>query len=98
MFKKLMVVLLIVSLCLAVTGCYTFNHQVGKGAQKGIKVEKKQWFILWGLVPIVEVKSQELAGGADDYSVQTQMSVVDVVISVITGWATIYPQTVTVTK
>ncbi len=98
MVRKVLAVLLIAAMCFAATGCYTFNHQVGKGPQKGISTEKKQWFILWGLVPLTEVDSQAMAGGAEDYTVQTQQSVVDVVIGLITGWATIYPQTVKVTK
>ena len=96
--KKIISVLLIAMICFSMIGCYTFQHQVGSGAKTGIKKEKKQWFILWGLVPITEVDSKAMADGATDYTIQTQQSFVDVVIGIVTGWATIYPQTVTVTK
>ncbi|MBI5060257.1 hypothetical protein HZB60_10820 [candidate division KSB1 bacterium] len=96
--KKLVALLLIVSLSFAFVGCYTFEHQVGKGAQTGMKVEKKQWFILWGLVPLSAVDSQAMAKGAADYTIKTEMSPVDVVVSIVTSWLTVYPQTVTVTK
>lgn len=96
--KKLIAILLIACLSLSAVGCYTFEHQVGKGAQTGMKVEKKQWFILWGLVPINQVDSQAMAKGAADYTIKTEMSPVDVVVSIVTSWLTVYPQTVSVTK
>jgi hypothetical protein len=96
--KKLVALLLIVGLTFAFSGCYTFEHQVGKGAQTGMTIEKKQWFILWGLVPLSAVDSQAMAKGAKDYTVKTEMSPVDVVVSCVTGWLTVMPQTVTVTK
>ena len=96
--KKIAVAVLVIVLCFSLMGCWTFQHQVGSGAATGVKVEKKQWFILWGLVPLNEVDSKAMAGGAENYTVQTQQSFVDVVIGVVTGWVTIYPQTVTVTK
>lgn len=96
--KKLATIMLIAVLSLSMVGCYMFEHQVGKGAQTGMKVEKKQWFILWGLVPINQVDSQAMAKGASDYTVKTEMSPVDVVVSIVTSWITVYPQTVTVTK
>ncbi|MCL4305312.1 hypothetical protein KJZ99_05315 [bacterium] len=96
--KKLVRFAMIAILCAALSGCYTFNHQVGSGASSGVAKKKKQWFILWGLVPLTEVDSQALAGGAQNYDIKTQMGIDDVVISIITSWVTIYPQTVTVTK
>lgn len=96
--RKLVALLLIACLSLSVVGCYTFEHQVGKGAQTGMKLEKKQWFILWGLIPLSPVDSQAMAKGATDYTVKTEMSPVDVVISIVTSMVTVYPQTVTVTK
>ncbi|MCB9357670.1 MAG: hypothetical protein H6506_04795 [Calditrichaeota bacterium] len=96
--KKLVRIVMIAMLCAALSGCYTFNHQVGNGASTGMAKKKKQWFILWGLVPLTEVDSKALAGGASDYDIQTQMAIDDVLISIITSWVTVYPQTVTVTK
>ncbi len=79
-------------------GCFTINHKVGKGAQGSTKVEQRQWYVLWGLVPISEIDSQAMAGGATDYTIQTQFSVVDVIIGIFTGLVTVQPRTVTVTK
>lgn len=96
--KKLVSLLILAAFCLVFVGCYTFDHRVGDGAQNSVKKTQKQWFILWGLVPLTNVDSQALASGATDYDIKTQFEVEDVLISIITGMVTIYPQTVTVTK
>jgi hypothetical protein len=72
-------------------------HTVGKGAQ-GIQVEEnRQWYCIWGLVPINELDSQAIAG-ADDYDIKTEMNIIDILIA-IPGWfVTVNSRTVTVTK
>jgi len=89
---------LAVVLALSMSSCYTLNHTVGKGAQGHDESEHRVWFALWGLIPLGEYDSQKLAGGATNYTIQTQMSPVDFPISLLTGWVTVYPRTVTVTK
>jgi hypothetical protein len=96
--KKVIAAVLLVAFCLVMVGCFTIQHQVGKGAQTGVQVEKKQWFILWGLVPLNNVDTKAMSGGATDYTIKTEFSVVDVVISIFTEYVTIYPRTVTVIK
>ncbi len=96
--KKFAVVVLILVFCFSLLGCYTIQHQVGSGASSGVKMEKKQWFILFGLIPLNEVDTKAMAAGTENYTIQTQQSFVDVVIGVFTGYVTIYPRTVTVTK
>ncbi len=85
-------------LALSSASCYTLNHTVGKGAQGSTEVAKRQWWALWGLVPLGEIDSQDLAGGAKDYGVRTEWTVIDVLLNLLTAWVTIYSQTVTVTK
>jgi hypothetical protein len=96
--KKVLAAILLVVFCFVLVGCFTIQHQVGNGAQTGVSVEKKQWFILWGLVPLNNVKTNQMAGGATDYTIKTEQNVVDVVIGLFTGYVTVYPRTVTVTK
>lgn len=96
--KKIIAASLVVAFCCLLVGCYTFNHQVGNGAQNYEQVKERQWFVLWGLVPINEVDSKAMAGGAADYDVKTEFNVVDVIITVFTSYVTIHCQTVTVTK
>lgn len=96
--KKITAILLIVLFSLSLAGCYTNNHIVGEGAQSNQTVEAKQWYVLWGLVPINEVDSKELAGDSENYTITTQHTFVDVVISIFTGIVTVAPRTVQVTK
>ncbi len=80
------------------TACAVHTHQVGDGAQSGVEMKQKQWYILWGLVPLNEVDSAVLAEGADDYTIRTAKEVDDVLINIFTGYVTIHSRTVTVTK
>lgn len=82
----------------ALSSCYTMTHVVGDGAQSGVTTEKRQWYALWGLVPINEVDSKALAGNAEDYTITTTHSFVDQVIGLFTSVVTIVPATVKVTK
>lgn len=86
-------------LCLAFTlsSCYTHTHIVGKGAQTGVTVSEKQWFALWGLVPMNKVDTNAMADKRD-YTITTQHSFVDMVISAFTGVASIQVKTVSVQK
>ncbi len=97
MLKKLIALLLIVSI-LALTGCYTNTHVVGNGAKGKEVITKQQWFALWGLVPISEVDSKDMADGAKDYEVTTQFTPTDIIIGFFTSWVTIMPMTVQVEK
>jgi hypothetical protein len=74
------------------------NHVVGDGAKSSQVEEAKQWYVLWGLVPINEVDTKKMAGDVTDYTITTQQSFVDVVIGIFTGLISVYPRTVTVTK
>jgi hypothetical protein len=96
--KKIVGLIVLLAFCLLLVGCFTIQHQIGKGAQSGVSVEKKQWFILWGLVPLNTVNTSEMAAGATDYTIKTEFTVVDVVIGIFTTYVTVYPRTVTVTK
>ena len=97
MFKKLSAVLLIVGM-LFVIGCATHMHKVGNGAQGTDIIESRQWYVLWGLVPINDVDTQAMAGETIDYNIITEVNVLDAVINAFVGSATIYCRTVTVLK
>ena len=97
MFRKLSAVLLIVGI-LFVIGCATHTHVVGKGAQGTDMVEARQWYVLWGVVPINDVDTNAMAGEATDYEITTQFTPVDFVISAVLEIVTINCRTVTVQK
>ena len=97
MFKKLSAVLLIVGM-LFVIGCATHTHTIGNGAQGTDMIESRQWYALWGLVPINDVDTQAMAGAATDYDIITEVNLLDAIINAFVGSATIYCRTVTVLK
>lgn len=97
MFTKLSATFLIVGM-LFVIGCASHTHVVGNGAQGIDTMEARQWYVLWGLVPINEVDSHVMAGGAMDYEITTQLSAVDVVINAVGTYVSVYCRTVKVAK
>ena len=73
-------------------------HTVGNGAQGTDMIESRQWYVLWGLVPINEVDTQTMADEATDYNIITEVNLLDAIINAFVGSATIYCRTVTVMK
>mgnify|MGYP001037844099 CR=1 FL=1 len=90
----------ILFLCLAftVSSCFTNTHIIGDGAQTGVKVEKKQWYALWGLVPIGTEPDTKAMAGKDDYTITTTHTFIDQLISAFTSIVTISVKTVQVQK
>ena len=97
MFKKLSAVLLIVGM-LFVIGCATHTHVVGNGAQGTDIIESRQWYVLWGIVPINDVDTQAMAGEATDYEITTEVNLLDAIINAVLSEVSIYCRTVTVRK
>lgn len=95
--KKAFLALLSVAV-LTTTSCYSLHHTVGTGAQGAAETEERQWYALWGLVPLGKIDSKSLAGTATNYSVHTEWSFLDIVINIFTGFVTITSRTITVTK
>lgn len=83
---------------LFVIGCAAHTHKVGEGAQGNDITNARQWYVLWGLVPINNVDTNAMAMGATDYEITTALTPLDVVISVVLGQVTVYSRTVTVQK
>jgi len=98
MRKKLMLAAAGLAMLAMLSGCYTQIHKVGSGAAGANVTAQQQWFALWGLIPITQVDSNAMAGGAANYEVRTEHTAIDVIIGIFTGFVTIYPRTVTVTK
>lgn len=95
--KKFIVLMFVVALF--ATSCISqHRHIVGNGPQTGVKVERKQWYALWGLVPVGSVNTKELAGGAENYEIYTRCNAADFFLNLLTGIVTFQSRTVTVTK
>ena len=97
MFTRLSAALLIVAM-LFVIGCSAHIHTVGKGAQGSDVIEARQWYIVWGLVPINNVDTNAMAGGATDYEIMTSITPIDFIIGVVAGSITVSSRTVSVQK
>ena len=97
MFKKLSAVLLIVGM-LFVISCASHIHKVGNGAQGTDMIESRQWYVLWGMVPINDVDTAAMAGEATDYEIITEVNLLDAVINTVLSEVSIYCRTVTVRK
>ena len=96
MKKIISIVLLVVFLMLL--GCEAHMHKIGQGAQNNEMEEARQWYILFGLVPLNEVDTSEMVGEVEDYTIETETSVLDVVMNIFTMYVTVSSRTVTVTK
>jgi hypothetical protein len=83
---------------LLVTACATHIHTVGSGPAGSNTQIQRQWYVLWGLVPINNVDTKVMAGDAANYRIMTQSNFLDIVISAFTGIATVNCRSVTVTK
>ena len=98
--KKVVVMIMIVS-SLFLIGCSTHVHTVGTGPQTGVKNTARQYYLLYGLIPINSVDTDEMAGSAANYEIQTQVGPMDSVINVASAVAIagiVSSRTVTVTK
>jgi len=95
--KKTIIALMLI-IVLSFIGCSANIHTVGNGPQKNEVQEARQWYILFGLVPLNEVNTQEMAGNVKDYEIKTEQSFLDGFMNAFTGVVTITSRTVTVKK
>ncbi|MEI0509024.1 Bor/Iss family lipoprotein [Brachyspira intermedia] len=94
---KLMISLLIISI-FAISCSYQHRHLVGNGSQTGVTLTRKQWYALWGLVPVNDVDVERLAGGSENYEIYTRSNAGDFFINLFTGIIGFTSRTVTVRK
>lgn len=95
--KKFLAVAML-SLTLMFTACATNTHVIGSGPSKGEAVQARQWYALFGLIPLNTVDTKAMAGDAKNYEIKTQASATDVIINIFTQYVTVSSRTVTVTK
>lgn len=96
--KKITSLTLVPLLMVVMVGCMAHHHVIGDGAKTGVEVSARQWYILGGLIPLNEVNTKEMAGGATDYEIITAQTFTDYLINAFTGIVTVYSRTVTVKK
>ncbi len=98
MIKKLMSMVLVFLMLFIMVGCMANISKVGTGAQGSEMLQERQWYVLWGLVPINNVDSNAMAAGAENYTLKTEQSALDVIINIFTSYVSVVSRTVTVTK
>ena len=64
--------------------CATHTHDVGKGAQGNVVKKGRQLWVI-NLVPINQVDTAVMAGDAADYTIETQVDFIDILVTVLTG-------------
>ena len=75
--KKIVIAMMLVA-SLLIVGCSTHVHTVGAGPQSGVTNTARQYYLLYGLIPLNTVDTGEMSGGAKDYEIQTQIAPVDI--------------------
>jgi hypothetical protein len=88
---------MIFAVSMMMTSCYTYTSVVGKGAQGTKETKKWNHYVLWGLAPVGVSDSKAMAEGATDYTVKTEQTFVNGLVSAIT-FGLYSPMTTTVTK
>ncbi|OQY39195.1 MAG: hypothetical protein B6226_02245 [Candidatus Cloacimonetes bacterium 4572_65] len=96
--KKLIQMIIITIMLLSVVACSTHTHKVGKGAQGNNVQAERQWYALWGLIPLNDVNTAEMVNGAEDYDIKTEQTFVDGLINIVLTYTTITARTVEVKK
>jgi hypothetical protein len=97
MKKKLIQLSAVLFVSLLMTSCYSYTTVVGDGSQGNQQISKWNHYLIGGLAPIDVSDPAVLAGGVQDYTVKTEMSFVNGLVSALTGG--IYaPTTTTIYK
>ena len=98
LFRVTALLLAVTLVCMSVTGCMTNRHTVGNGAQTGTVDKSRQWYALWGLVPLGDKDTKNMVGDTADYKIETYYGFVDYLINCFLGAFTIQSRTIKVTK
>ena len=97
MNKKRLLLSGVLLLGFLVSACTTHQHIVGNGSQTGVENSKRQLWLIFGLVPLNDVDTRDMAGNASDYEITTKATFIDALISGVT-YNAIKSRTVTVRK
>ena len=98
--KKTISMFMIISMLILV-GCSTHVHTIGTGPQTGIQKSARQYYILYGLIPVNTVNTGKMVGDATNYEIQSQVGAMDALINTASAVAIaglVSSRTVTVTK
>ena len=89
----LLLVLLLVS-----SGCITHTHTVGAGPREIEVRTHVTWYAFFGFLPINDLDTRGVVGGAEDYRLSTSFRPLDVIVNIFTSSLTLIRRTTTVEK
>ena len=98
MFKRKSIA--VIAACLGLflfSSCYTYTTVVGDGAQGNRETSTWNHYLIFGLAPVGVSVPSELAGDTKDYTVQTQQTFVNGLVSALT-FGIYSPTTTTIIK
>ena len=98
MKRKVILAAVAVVILLSLMGCSAHVHTVGRGPQTAQQMQARQWYVLFGLIPLNDVNTSQMVGETTDYEIKTEQSALDIIINIFTGSISVYSRTVTVTK
>ena len=100
--KKAVIMVMIAS-SLFLIGCSTHIHTVGTGPETGLTKVGRQYYLLWGLIPLNTVDTNQMAASmqTDNYEIKSQVGLIDGAInlaSMVTIGGLVSSRTFTITK
>lgn len=84
--KKINFSVSLLTVMIFLSSCYATMHTVGTGGKGDCKspdqydAKAKRWYLFWGALPLNNVDSKTLAGGASNYTIRTTTSFGDLLI------------------
>jgi hypothetical protein len=96
--RKLALLSLLVVIVFSLVACSANVHKIGNGPQTNNVQTARQWYALFGLIPINTVDTNQMAQGAKDYEITTAITPTDFFINIFTQYVTINSRTVTVKR
>ncbi len=80
------------------SACASHVHVVGRGSVQQTEIERRQWYILWGLVPLNQVDTRKLAADEENYEIKTDYTFIDMMVNAALVYTTISTRTVKIRK
>ena len=100
--KKYIKLFIVGILAFSLFACTIHTHVVGSGPSAGLTISARQYYILWGLIPLGRgANTSAMAGDAANYAIETKSGGSDILIGIAANLiipTTISSRTVTVTK
>lgn len=96
--RKTVLFVLLIVLCAGFMGCMTTRvggdaHLAPSDTEGTLIAEKGNWYILWGLVPLNDNRTDAVVPAGKKVRVETKYTPIDFLINIFTGLVTIYTNT-----